>query len=136
MAERAPRTGKKPRDQSNSSDNSWEPHWPLLSYRTQRLIANGRRRLFETLLQARPEVQTDYKIKPSACLAGSSETGVSHKHTPVFLLVNMFIIVFPFEFIQDKKGKQKQWSRKECTILVASTDSSRSGNCALGFSSK
>lgn len=45
----------------------------------------------------------------------SKEVCLSQAHSG-YLLVNMFIIVFPFQLIQNKK-KTRQWSRKECTIL-------------------
>lgn len=33
----------------------------------------------------------------------SEKVCLSHNYTQVYLLVNVFIIVFPFQFIQDKK---------------------------------
>lgn len=36
-----------------------------------------------------------------------------YNYTQVYLLVNIFIIVFPFKFIQDKKKKKRKTNKKK-----------------------
>lgn len=80
------------------------------------------------------------RITDLKCKWTSKEACLSHNHTQGYLLVNIFIVVFPFKIYprQKRKRKQRQWPRKECTICFSlqHRDPSLNGSCALGFSNK
>lgn len=82
------------------------------------------------------------------CKWTSKKVCLSHNHTQGYLLVNIFIVVFPLKFDQDKQNKNKNQKTKQnkpktmapekCTICFSlqHRDPSLNGSCALGFSNK